>query len=326
MAEHKAQPGRTTPPPRGLPLVPGEPAASWPTRGAHPVPLFRTRGRSVRPRSVTTRQGTTPVPSTAGGTTRGWAAHHPLMDGTTPTGTPTGTASRPALRRWPVVPAVASVPTHTSQGQDEAGGTSQDGARHEAPARTQQERGRHTADTEPTAQHTGRRTGGARAAPSARTSRQAREQRRHGSHITTMPSTCSRVTADCRTPQRRTRPSPTPRPAGAARSAPPRPTKPPPGHGRPPRAMPLNARHRTTPQARAIQRGADAGVDVVPSESTCRRPRRTAAPARRIPIAGSRGEGASGRQSWSGQRLPAGSSFPPIARRCPGHGRAEART
>ncbi len=202
MAEHNAQPGRTTSSPRGLPLAP---PASRPHRGRHgagtPSPVFSPRGRSDRPRSVTTGQGTTPVPSTAVGTTRGWAAHHPLMEGTTPAGTPTGTASQPALRRWPVVPAVASVPTHASQGQDEAGGTSQGGARHQAPARTQQERGRRTADTEPTAQHgTGRRTGRARAAPSARTSRQTREQRCHSSHITTMPSNCSRVTADCRAP------------------------------------------------------------------------------------------------------------------------------
>ncbi len=221
---------------------------------------------------MTTGQGTTPVPSTAVGTTRGWAAHRPLMDGTTPAGTPTGTASRPALRRWPVVPAGASVPTHTSQGQDEAGGTSQDGARHEAPARTQQERGRSTADTEPTAQHgTGRRTGCARAAPSARTSRQACEQRCHRSHITTMPSNCTRgdgglpsTTAASQTvadpaacwccPECYTPTDQAPRFGTDARREPRR---------RPPRAMPLNARHRTTPQAHAIHRGADAEVDVV---------------------------------------------------------------
>jgi hypothetical protein len=157
-----------------------------------PSPVSFARSRSDRPRSVTAGQETTPVPSTAVGTTCGWAAHRRLMDGATPAGTPTGTASRPALRRWPV-PAGASVATHASQGPDEAGGTSQGGAMQEAPARTQQERGRRTADTEPTAQHgTGRRTGCARAAPSARTSRQAHEQRCHSSHTTTMTSNCSR--------------------------------------------------------------------------------------------------------------------------------------
>jgi hypothetical protein len=285
MAEHNAQPGRTTPP-RGVSRwAPREPAASWPTRGGHPVPGVLTRGRSDRPRSVTTGQGTTPVPSTAVGTTRGWAAHHLLMDGTTPAGTPTGTASRPALRRRPVVPAVASVLTHTSQGQDEAGGTAQGGARHEAPARTQQERGRRTADTEPTAQHgTGRRTGCARAAPGgedeqagARTAGPPQphhddaEQLQQGDSGLQSTTAASQTVADpaarwyC--PEYYTPTYPAPRLGTDARCEPCR---------RPPRAMPLNARHRTTPQSpchsprRRCRSGCGPqGVDVPPAAPDC---------------------------------------------------------
>jgi hypothetical protein len=74
--------------------------------------------------------------------------------------------------------------------------------------------------------------------------------------------------------------------------------------------MPLNAWHRTDAASachsprRRCRRGCG------PRESTCRRPRRTAAPARRIPT-GSRGEGASGRRSWFGERLPPVSHLSP---------------
>jgi hypothetical protein len=204
MAEHKAQPDRTTPPSPGVSRwPPREPAASWPTRGVHPVPGVLTPRPQRQAEVGDDGAGDHPGPVHRCG-------HHSRLGSTPPPDGRHHPGRHPYRDRFPTCPPPLACRPHRGLGSTRISArvrTRQAARRRAVPCRRPR-RGRSKSEgvarLTPSQRHSTARAGG----QVVRGQRRARGRagRRANSGATAATSrrrraTSAGVTADCRAPQ-----------------------------------------------------------------------------------------------------------------------------